>query len=393
MTTTAQMPAAIIGAGIVSAIGCNLDETRRNLFDESCVPPLLPRKVDTALQLPVFEIPNLNKDPEMPGGIAVQLLELALNEALDDAKLSLESLRNRKIGVAIGTTVACQLNDIPFYAELRTGKQPPRKPLVDYIQTNPAEYIRRKLRLNGPALTVSNACASGADAIGIALLWLRQGLCDMVIAGGTDELNKVPLDGFNALGVCSSAPCRPFDADRCGLNLGEAAGILILSRERPAGRRLAVTGFGKSADAFHITQPEPSGKGLQKAIENALQSTGGIALNDIAFINAHGTGTQANDAVETTVFARMFGETIPFMSTKGRTGHTLGAAGAIEAIFTAIMLEQQCAVKSIRYEKRPENAPVEPLRHNLPLHGATSALSTSLAFGGSNSALVISLLN
>jgi len=292
------------------------------------------------------------------------------------------------VGVVIGTTVACQLNNLPYYSELRAGRNPSPAPLERYIDGNPAEWIRRHYGLQGPALTISNACSSGADAIGVAHLWIQQGKCDLVIAGGTDELNKVPLDGFNALGVCSHTPCRPFDADRTGLNLGEAAGVLIMGRS--GNRPFCVSGFGKTADAFHITQPDPTGIGLEHAIHNAVHSAE-ITLEEIAFINAHGTGTEANDQAEATVFARLFPQGIPYMSTKALTGHTLGAAGAIEAVFTLLMLQEQRAAKSTRFEKASPDMPLSPLRNHLPLHNARHALSTSLAFGGSNSALLLSL--
>ena len=381
-------PSSILGIGVISAIGNNAEETRRNLYTETPRLPALPRRIDTTLPLPVFEIPGIVPDVSQPGGVSVQLLRTALEEALDDAKLTASALQKLRVGVAIGTTVACQLNNIPFYAELRAGGNPSPAPMERYLDGNPAEWIRRHYGLHGPALTISNACSSGADAIGVAHLWLSQGMCDLVIAGGTDELNKVPLDGFNALGVCSRTPCRPFDAERSGLNLGEAAGVLILGRSESS--PCYVSGFGKTADAYHITQPDPSGKGLERAIQNALASAE-QQPDSIAFINAHGTGTEANDQVEATVFARVFPQGIPYMSTKALTGHTLGAAGAIEAIFTLLMLQEQCAVKSTRFDKQPEAMPFPPLRNNLPLRHAKHALSTSLAFGGSNSALLLSL--
>ena len=381
-------PSSILGIGVISAIGNNVEETRRTLYTETPRLPALPQRIDTSLPLPVFEIPGIVPDESQPGGVSMQLLRIALEEALDNAKLTPAALQKLRVGVAIGTTVACQLNNIPFYAELRAGRNPSPAPLERYIDGNPAEWIRRHYGLHGPALTISNACSSGADAIGVAHLWLSQGMCDLVIAGGTDELNKVPLDGFNALGVCSHSPCRPFDANRSGLNLGEAAGVLLLGHSEAS--PYCVSGFGKTADAYHITQPDPAGTGLERAMRNALQSAD-IALDDIAFINAHGTGTQANDLAEANVFARLFPQGIPYMSTKALTGHTLGAAGAIEAIFTLLMLEEQCAAKSTRFENASADIPLPPLRSHLPLHNARHAISTSLAFGGSNSALVLSL--
>jgi len=382
------MPSSIIGIGIISALGKNLLQTKENLFADTPVLPHPPTKIETSLNLPVFEIPDLPPLPDYPGGYTGQILNIALDEAIAQSNISLDDLRKLRVGVAIGTTVACQLNNIPFYETLRKGERPDIRPLVNYINGNPAEYIRRRLGLHGPAITISNACSSGADAIGIGHLWLKQDICDIVIAGGSDELNKIPLDGFNALGVCSPEPCKPFDANRKGLNLGEAAGVVIMTNLPETRSPFSVIGFGKRADAFHITQPKPEGENLEHAIHQSLAEAN-LSPNEIAFINAHGTGTEANDAVESHVFARVFGDSVPFMSTKALTGHTLGAAGAIEAIFTLLMLERQLAVKSTRFETKPDDFPVAPLRENRPLHDAHAALSTSLAFGGSNTALVL----
>jgi 3-oxoacyl-(acyl-carrier-protein) synthase len=379
--------------GVVSALGTGIPATLQTLYADKPRLLALPTCLQTQLALPVFEVPNLRRQPNQPGGISLQLLHLALEEALDSAKLDRNRLKSLRVGVAIGTTTACQLNNVPFYAALRAGEKPDPTPFLHFLTGNPAELIHRELDLHGPQITVSNACASGADAIGLAHLWLQQNLCDLAICGGTDELNKIPLDGFNALGICSPEPCRPFDAARRGLNLGEGAGVLILARPeftKEAGTTFTVNGFGKTADAFHITQPAPDGLELEKAIRQALAQAD-LSTEELGFINAHGTGTQANDLTEATVFARLFPNGIPYMSTKALTGHTLGAAGAIEAIFTLLMLGEQKAARSHRFETLPPDIPFPPLRENLPLRNQRFALSTSLAFGGSNTALVLGI--
>ncbi len=381
----------VSGKGMISALGPDIPSTAAALYARHPRLPVLPRKVETALKLPVFEIPDMEPDSSIPGGFSMQMLRCALQEALADARLNARDLARQRVGVCIGTTVACQLNNIPFYSTLRSGNTPPAAPFRDYITGNPAEWIRREFALNGPALTVSNACSSGADAIGIAMLWVQQGLCDLVICGGTDEINKVPLDGFNALGVCSPEPCRPFDANRAGLNLGEGAGIVILSARKtaPSAPAFAIAGYGNSSDAFHITQPDPEGKGLERAIRASLQSADGISPADIAFINAHGTGTSVNDRVESIVFHRVFQDSARFISTKALTGHTLGAAGAIECIICMLMLERKSVPASTRFESLASDMPLAPLDSPIAVNAAEYALSTSLAFGGSNTALVI----
>ncbi len=385
MNNSSMTMVSVYSAGCISALGAGLDATEAALYSDT---PHLPAQVDrfqTALNLPVFAAPGPVPDESVPGGYTMQLLRAALDEAMERGGLTAAGLQKARVGVCIGTTVACQLNNIPFYSELRSGNTPPAEPFRNYILGNPAEWIRNHYGLNGPALTVSNACASGTDAIGIGMLWIEAGLCDMVIAGGCDELNKVPYDGFNALGVCSGTPCRPFDASRDGLNLGEGAGVVILGKESVKAQ-FAVAGFGKSADAYHITQPALDGNGLERAIRTAL---GTLPPDRIAFINAHGTGTPTNDKVEADVLARVFGPDVRFMSTKPLTGHTLGAAGAIEFILSMLMLKNGKAVRSVRFAEKPADMPCMPLTADLMIPDAEYALSTSLAFGGSNSAVVI----
>lgn len=202
------IPVGVSGFGAVSAVGVGVEATRAGLFAPP-PRPALPRRFGTEL-----ELPGLWKSPRCPARPASRAVSrwscwrLALDEALREAGLTEEELAGKRVGVCIGTTVACQLNNIPFYADLRAGRAAPREAFRSYVKGDPAEWVRRRYRLEGPALTVSNACTSGADAVGIASLWIREGVCDLAIAGGADELNQVPLDGFHALGVCSAEPCR-----------------------------------------------------------------------------------------------------------------------------------------------------------------------------------------
>jgi 3-oxoacyl-(acyl-carrier-protein) synthase len=241
-------------------------------------------------------------------------------------------------------------------------------------------------------MTIVNACSSGTDAIGVAASWIKAGLCDVAIAGGGDELSRVAIAGFWSLGVMSSEPCAPFDRDRSGLNLGEAAGVLVLesaahASERGKSHRFEVAGFGAACDAHHLTAPHPEGRGLEAAIRAALTQAK-INSDQVAFINAHGTATADNDRAEGKVIARMFGERIPFLSTKGFTGHTLGAAGGIEAVFTVMGLQEGWVPASPRFVNQAEDVPLGPTRKRTEIAGEY-AISTSLAFGGNNSAVLI----
>ena len=256
--------AGISGFGIVSALGAGVAATRRGLFADEPKLPELPKGFETKLDLPVFEVEVPDGAPDGVG-LPLKYLLFALDEALAAAKLTREDLCRLRVGVAVGTTVACQLDDLACHARMRKGDYSDLAPGVAYTRGIPAEYLRRTLGLNGPALTVSNACASGGDAALFALDWLKTGTCDLVIAAGCDSVSKVAFNGFNALRVCAHAPCRPFDAERSGLNLGAGAGVLILEDpEHAAARGVEVEyelgGAGKTADAFHITQPDPEGR-------------------------------------------------------------------------------------------------------------------------------------
>ena len=269
----------------------------------------------------------------------------AITEALRQAAIRPEDLRQKKVGIALGTTVGCSFLNEEYYRNWKEGRTQDDGPIFDYLSTNLAEQVQRILQVTGPRAVITNACASGTDAIGLALEWLRHGLCDIAIAGGADGLSRVACHGFSSLMLASKNPCRPFDADRDGLNLGEGAGVLIMEREASALARQAaisgwVRGYGSAGDAYHPTAPHPEGRGLQAAIHQAVHDAG-ITLADIGFINAHGTGTPANDRAELTALAHLgFADRpdCPVVSTKGATGHTLGAAGGIEAVLTLCTL-------------------------------------------------------
>lgn len=380
---------SITGMGCISAAGTGLAASLEKLFSTPETPQVSSRIADN-LSLPVFELAGISGTAEKQ--ITGILLDLALDEALDNAQLARSELAGFRVGVCFGTTVACQLNALEYYRKLRAGEFPADTPLRNFANSSLAEAVKRELKLSGPALNIANACASGADAIGLGGLLIKSGVCDIVIAGGADELSLISLAGFNSLGVCSPAPCRPFDAARQGLNLGEGAGVVILEAEEHAKRRglrpeLLLAGYGSRADGYHITAPKPDGSGLIGAIRKALRQAG-VFPEEIAFVNAHGTGTDSNDSSEGLALETVFGNQVDFLSTKRFTGHTLGAAGAIECIFTAQMLLQNEISASAGFEHKAADINIVPVSKRTPVT-SPCALSTSLAFGGCNSALVL----
>lgn len=387
---------AITGAGCLCAAGMSLEETFSSLLrgERNPQPPQAFRS-DHAVPFPVFEVRDILPAPSRDTDLlrTTRLAICAAMEALADAGLSHIELSQARVGVCIGTTVGSAMNNEEFYREYRNGSDPDMAPIDRYLRSNPATALARHYRLNGPCQTVVNACSSGTDALGIGAAWIRGGLCDIVLAGGADELCRVTYNGFASLMIADTRPVKPFDGDRKGLNLGEGSGMLVLEsaefmarrKKRPRGYLL---GYGSGTDAHHLTAPHPEGRGLRRALTEALQMAN-VEAEQLAFINAHGTGTPDNDRVETRVLADTF-PGVPFLSTKGYTGHTLGAAGAIEAALSLISLEQQVLPKNIGFTKADPELPVQPVEQVTPIEGQV-ALSESLAFGGNNSALIISL--
>ena len=382
----------VSGLGVISAAGAGCGESL-TAFESgmrTCAPV---KRFQTAIDKPVFEVTGRLNRWNGEGMRTLGLAATAVDEALRSANL-VSVPPGLRVGVCLGTTVASQLNDLDFYRDYReTGGGDADVP-ERFLAGNPAAAIHREYGFSGPELTVVNACSSGTDAMGVARGWLTSGLCDVVVAGGTDELNQVPLTGFHSLGILSDEPCRPFDRNRAGLNLGEGAGVLVLEKARTARERgiqptVTCAGYGTYADAYHLTAPRPDGSALEKAVRRAMAEAG-VTPEEVAFVNVHGTATPDNDRVEGQTLERLFGSRILICSTKGHTGHTLGAAGGIEAVFTVLALQNGWIPPTLGFEHKDDDIPLSPTRTVTCLSGR-HAVSTSLAFGGNNSALVFSL--
>jgi len=380
----------VTGLGLVSAAGKGEEETLETFRTGSrhAGPVTL---FSSEISSPVFEVKNFDRHYYSKRLRTVNLCLAAVEDALKDGGLGRE-IKGLRVGVALGTTVGSILNDLDFYREYRAAGKASMAAVDRYLQGNLASIVHSFIKTEGPAITVVNACASGADAVGIAMSWIKSGLCDLAIAGGADEMNRVPLCGFGSLGILSENLCQPFDAARNGLNLGEGAGVLLLENEkslrsRGARVRALIRGYGTSNDAHHLTSPDPEGNGLARAITEALQEAE-IEASEVSFINAHGTATRDNDLVEGRVLHRLFGTKVPFLSTKGYTGHTLGAAGGLEAAFSILALEEGWIPGSAGFTDGDPEILLAPAAERTFFEGGF-ALSTSLGFGGCNAALVI----
>jgi 3-oxoacyl-[acyl-carrier-protein] synthase-1/3-oxoacyl-[acyl-carrier-protein] synthase II len=381
---------AVTGLGCICAAGQNLGDCLDSVFRGRRAPaPPVRFASNHPVRYPVFEIPGFPDDPALLRTSALGLH--AAREALADAGLGADELRGLRVGVCVGTTIGCAMSNETFCRQSHAGVRPDMAPIATIRRSNPAAVIAREFGLSGPLQTVVNACSSGTDAVALAASWIRGGICDAAIAGGADELARITYIGFVALMIADDSPCRPFDLARKGLNLGEGAGMLVLESEALRARRgkkarSFFLGYGSACDAYHLTGPDPGGSGLRRALAEAFAASG-ISPADVAFVNAHGTGTPDNDRVESLVLRETL-PGVPFHSTKGCTGHTLGAAGAIEAVLTAACLERGEAPASAGFATPDPELAVSPSTSAEPVRGS-AAISESLAFGGNNAVLVL----
>lgn len=246
-----------------------------------------------------------------------------------------------------------------------------------------AEFVRRYLDLGGPAFVISTACSSSAKVFASASRLIQSGLCDAAVVGGVDTLCSMTLYGFNALQLVSHQPCRPCDPERNGISIGEGAGFFLLEKMPSP---LAILGYGESSDAYHMSTPHPEGLGASLAMEQAL-SRAGLTPQDVDYINMHGTSSRSNDSAEDQGMLRVFGASTPCSSTKGATGHTLGAAGAVEAAIACLSLEHglipgTCNTQSVD----PELGSAIQLQHST--RTLRRVMSNSFGFGGNNCSLI-----
>ncbi|CAK7038969.1 MAG: 3-oxoacyl-[acyl-carrier-protein] synthase 2 [Desulfovibrio sp.] len=385
---------AITGLGCVSAAGDSLAATLASIdagerrFSPSPFAGVAPGS-------PVFVCEAALPGPETLSRTA-RLALAAANEALAQAGLE-PSFGMGRVAVCLGTSVGASLHFREYYAAWRSGNEAyPLESVTMYRESNPSLAVASFYGFDGPMQTIANACSSGADAIGLAASWLRMGLCDVAVAGGADALSEITYTGFSRLMLASPEACRPFDASRSGLNLGEGAGVMVLERLCHAKERGKVPlgymeGYGTATDSYHLTSPHPEAAGLKKAYAQAFAEhgeRGGEHRTNLAFVNAHGTGTKTNDAAEGAFFAG-FLPGVPFVATKGATGHTLGAAGGVEAVLTLAHLRRGLIPASPGFLSPDPAIPSAPVSAPTPVVGRFAA-SQSLAFGGNNSVLVFS---
>jgi len=298
---------------------------------------------------------------------------------------------SRRIGVFLGTSTSGILEtEIAYrHREPGTGALPES---FHYRGTHNsfsvADFTRQMLALEGPAVVVSSACSSSAKVFGSARRMMEAGLIDAAVIGGVDSLCLTTLYGFHSLQLVSRAPCRPFDTARDGISIGEAAAFALIERAPSSLDPTAVLllGIGESSDAYHMSSPHPQGRGARAAMLQAL-NTAGLQPEDIDYINLHGTGTPSNDSAEAYAVESVLGSEIPGSSTKGATGHTLGAAGALEAVVCALTLQHDFMPAGVNTTAVDPSLHVHYLLENRQ-RTLVRAMSNSFGFGGSNCSLI-----
>jgi 3-oxoacyl-[acyl-carrier-protein] synthase-1 len=319
-----------------------------------------------------------------------RLLLLAAQEIEAELRRAIARFGAERVGIVIGTsTTGIEEATRSIATRGQTGAWPADYRYADQELGAPAAFLAEWLGVAGPAYGISTACTSGARALLSAQRLLKTGLCDAVICGGADTLCRLATNGFHALEATADARCQPFSRLRDGINIGEAAALFLMTRENAP---VVFLGGGASSDAYHMSSPEPEGRGASDAMARALSSAG-LDAGMIDYVNLHGTATEHNDAMESRAVAATFGRPVPCSSTKALTGHTLGAAGALEAAFCWLALtdpQRRLPPHVWDGEVDPSLPPLAFTDRDSRLSpGQRHLMSNSFAFGGNNASLIL----
>lgn len=320
-----------------------------------------------------------------------------IDDALAQIKPTLEqfNVADQRIAVVIGTSTASIHEGERARMQFKqAGYWPEEYNYEDQSLISPANYIAKQLNATGPCYSISTACSSSSKAMISARALLLADLADVVICGGVDSLCQLTVNGFDSLSSISDAVCQPFSLARSGINIGEGAALFMMSKKRNQGNAVAFIGGGESSDAHHISAPAPDGSGAEQAMCAALRDAN-LTADDIDYINAHGTATQQNDAMESLAINRVFGNNTPVSSSKHLSGHTLGAAGAIEAGICWLSLINNDSVTTLPFNTGEQDPAlgeialltspfIKPLKY---------CLSNSFAFGGNNVSVILGLID
>lgn len=393
---------AITGAGIVSAIGVGKSDTLAAL--RSVASGIGPRHYlhSTHDEFPLGEVKLSDSEMKQRLGITAEpttrtalMGMLAMDEALDQARL-LHGSDVERVALISGTTVGGMDKSERFYLDFLAGDS--RNAYIDTHDCGATtQMIADRYGFFTLATSISTACSSAANAFVLGANLLRAGMADIAVVGGSECLSKFHLNGFNSLMILDREPCRPFDASRAGLNLGEGAAYLVLETEETALRRGAtplatLSGYGNACDAFHQTATSPEGNGAYLAMSKALKMAR-LKPADIDYVNAHGTATPNNDATESQALIRLFGKELPpVSSTKGMTGHTTSASGSVEVTICLLALQEQLVPVNCGFGGNAMPDGIRPATDPVPPRKLRHVMCNSFGFGGNDTSLIISKL-
>jgi 3-oxoacyl-(acyl-carrier-protein) synthase len=393
----------VTGMGIISAIGSDTREVLDSLMQKrSGIGKMTLLDSVYRDEIPVAGIKADNDElkhkalPGISGNFTRTSLFgiIAARQALEQAEPG--SLSGDRTGLISATTVGGMDRSEVFYKSyLSDSKKGRLRDISGHDCGAGTEQIARLLGINGFISTINTACSSSANAIIMGARMIRLGLLDRVVAGGTDALTLFTVNGFNSLMILDREPCRPFDENRNGLNLGEGSAFIVMESAEVAqqsGKKILceISGYGNACDAYHQTASSPEGKGAYLSMKQALESAG-LKPDDISYINAHGTGTKNNDLSEGIAIERVFTSGLPAISsTKAFTGHTLGAAGAIEAVISILALQHRSVFPNLNFSQQMNELNFSPVADLKTGISHSHIMSNSFGFGGNNSTLIIS---
>ncbi|HET6656112.1 MAG TPA: beta-ketoacyl-[acyl-carrier-protein] synthase family protein [Gammaproteobacteria bacterium] len=388
------MTAAYLHAlGVINALGHDVGSVRAALYAGSTAGMVsrgdLIRDRETCVGAVQGALPLVDPAYAAYASRNIQILCAAIAQIRLQIDAAIAQYGADRIGIVLGSSTSGVAEGFDALSvRLREGAFPPGYDYRRQELATPSEFLRRMLGLGGPAWSVSTACTASAKSFSSARRLLKTGLCDAVIVGGVDSLCRLTLNGFNALESIAAARCNPFSLNRDGINIGEGAAIFLMSREPGP---VALLGIGESSDAYHISAPDPEGRGAETAMRTALAEAG-VAAGAVDYVNLHGTGTVQNDLMESHAVDRVLGRDTPCSSTKPLVGHVLGAAGATEAAFCWMLLtEPDTAPLPPHIWDGAVDPALAPVRLSAP--GETAhcrvTLSNSFAFGGNNACLVL----
>src|SRR6266705_1719422 len=387
---------AVIAAGVVSPLGFGLSEMLDSLRKaRDCVSQITRFSVTECRCRTAGQVPDERLLDKRGNGVRAQRLHRASHMMIEGLREALTQEPQFKPELTvIGTTSGGMSYGESYYRSLARGENLRHSPtwIANYPAQKPVIDAQETLGISAPCQVISNACASGTNAIGHGFECVRSGRYERILTGGYDALSELVFVGFDSLQASTPEKCRPFDRDRTGMVLGEGAAILALenldaARSRGARVLAEIIGYGVSTDNFHITQPYPSGIGPRRAMERVLQSAQ-ISADAIDYINAHGTATPFNDAAEGKAISELFGR-VPVSSTKSMMGHSLGAAGAVEVIVCLLALQHQFLPGNINFRAPDENIDLNVIANKTRPAALRTVLSNSFGFGGTNASIAI----